>query len=706
VLVVVQGAALVTYLGVGALVLARAPRGPLTRAFAGATGALLLHATGSLLRTLAVSEFGVRGATFLLQVGLHLVIPLLLHFTHQLVGARYKAVRVVLILLWTGYLPLATLASLSDVAWGTRWVVALELGPDGWAPIAYGPGGIADVAFFIGSVAGTLVVLAAAWRRSRGLMRVQLEWFAMALGIGAIMGALAFATRNPFLTTLGTLATYLLLAYAITRYRFLDIQLVVRLGAVYVTVGALLLALYAGIVAGGTYCFGRFLPPDSWGFPLAGIAAVALLFDPMRDRVRRILDKAFFRRQLGIEEALESLSLATGRVRRAADLQRLLAESLTTALQPASIRLYVRSDPADRDGRAGFRVPASHEGPPPMPIAADDPVVARCRTRPAVCDRDVLAWELEQGDRDRTLPGAGEDRRLLDHLDREGIALALPLERGGELLGLLLLGPKLAQIPYRAGETAFARAAASQAALTLQNIWLNEAARSMEKDLHEADKLASLGAVASEIAHEVRNPLSVIKTYVRLLPEKGGDPEFLRRFQERTSPELDRMEGILNNILEGASGRKRPREEVRLEAVAEATLDFFSEEFARRGVAAVRDWSSPLPPLRGDPGQIRQVFQNLIQNAVQAMTGGGRLRVGIRPGPDSLHVEVADTGPGIPPDHLGDLFRPFASSKPTGTGLGLAISRRIVQQHGGSIRVESVPGNGTVFYVVFPVEMT
>jgi signal transduction histidine kinase len=336
-------------------------------------------------------------------------------------------------------------------------------------------------------------------------------------------------------------------------------------------------------------------------------------------------------------------------------------------------------------------------------LASDDPLVAWCRASRRPCVRAELAWTVE-GRAPSAVPDADPDRRALDTLDRLDADVACLLIREDDLLGLLALGPKRSELPYRAGEVAFIGALAAQAAVTLQAIRLHEAARALEKDLHEADKFASLGAVASEIAHEIRNPLSVVKTYVQLLPQKQGDPRFLGRFQERVVPEITRVEGILSNLLDGASGRRTAFASVSLAEVAAATLDFFEEDLARRRIAAVRDWNGAAPALNGDAGQLRQVFQNLILNAIQAMPQGGRLRVGVRADGGVLRVEVADTGPGIPPDQLPLLFRPFATTKPAGTGLGLAISRRIVGEHGGTLQVESRAGEGSVFVIEFPVD--
>jgi signal transduction histidine kinase len=696
--------ALVVYVVVGVFVVTRDPRNPVYRAFSLMTLALALHAGGAFARLISSSESVARGSTLIIQLGLALIAPSILLFTCQHLDMRGPVMRACRILFWLASAVVAT-AALSDYLSGTELVARLTLSGGRWGPADFGVMGKMLNIMLIVSFVVIIFTLLISYLGSVGLRRVQLQFYGIGFAIAAAIGAVGLVTKNASWAPLGTIVLYLFIAYAITRYQFLDIRVVIRLGTLYLTVGAVFFGLYVGLIAIGTSLFGRHFAADSWAFPIVGITVVAVLFEPLRNRVQRLLDRAFFRQQINTAAALESLSGAIGRVGRVAELERLLADTLVPALHPESFRLFVRHDPAGPDGKPSYRALPTARGDATGGVAqADEDLAAWCAAEKRPCLRDAIRWEAERG-RPVPDPEIGPRLRcLLDALGRDRMDVVVPLLRELELTGLLALGPKRAQIPYPAGEIDFVSAVAAQAALALENIRLNESARAMEKDLHEADKRAALGVIASEIAHEVRNPLSVVKTYVRLLPEKGSDPEFLQRFQERASPELDRVEGILNDILAGVAGQRRANAEVRLEAVAEAVLDFFAEEMAHRRITTDRDWNGAVPPLTGDAGQLRQVFHNLIQNALQAMPGGGRLRVRIAPVPDAVHIEIADTGPGIPPERIPRLFRPFSTTKPGGTGLGLAISQRIVQEHGGSIRVESRPDEGATFIIDLPLE--
>ncbi len=687
---------------VGLFVLLQDPRRPLYRLFAIKTVSLLLLVGGALGRSFAGpgDAAWVRVTTFSMQAGLLFSCPLILLFAERFLDVRIRGIIWFRRGLWA-LCPILLAAFLSDALRGTELIVRLEYHERlGWQAVRYGSFGLAHSAIMLVSLPLSAVLVLAHYPRSTGPKRAQIQYYGIGFAFAVALSVPSIFLKSAPLPALGITFWYAMIGYAITRYQFLDIRVVVRLGAVYGTVSAILLGIYAGLVAAGTMLFGWFLPADSLAVPLTGIAAVALLFDPLRDRVRFVLDRAFFRQQVDIAAALESLSGSIGRVGRVAELERLLTDTFVPALHPESFRLFVRHDSDGPDGKPAYRtLPTAREE---AAAGADEDLVTWCAAEKRPCLRDAIRWETERV-RPAPDPEAGPRlRRLLDALERDRMDVVVPLLRESKLTGLLALGPKRAQIPYRPSEIKFVSAVAAQAALALQNIRLNEAARALEKDRHEADKRAALGVIASEIAHEVRNPLSVIKTYVRLLPEKGQDPAFLLRFQERASPELDRVEGILNNILAGVSGQRQVSDVVRLGVVADAVLDFFAEEMARRRITAERDWNGSVPPLTGDPGQLRQVFHNLIQNAIQAMPDGGRLRVRIASVPDAVRIEVADTGPGIMPERLPKLFRPFATTKPGGTGLGLAISQRIIQEHGGSIRVESRPGEGATFFIELP----
>jgi two-component system NtrC family sensor kinase len=228
--------------------------------------------------------------------------------------------------------------------------------------------------------------------------------------------------------------------------------------------------------------------------------------------------------------------------------------------------------------------------------------------------------------------------------------------------------------------------------------------REMEDTLAQQGKMASLGVLASGVAHEINNPLGVILGYSGYI-EKKLDPEDpnLKYIQE-IRRESNRCKKIVQDLLGYARVPRPARVDTDLNALLGQIADFASNHTDMQGVTVVKEFDPSLPHVPLDPDQVRQVAINIILNAGAAMPGGGRLVVRTALGePDFVEVVFQDTGSGIPPEHLEKIFEPFFTTKGRGTGLGLAISKQIVEQHHGTIRVASVVGQGTTVTVSFPI---
>jgi two-component system NtrC family sensor kinase len=227
----------------------------------------------------------------------------------------------------------------------------------------------------------------------------------------------------------------------------------------------------------------------------------------------------------------------------------------------------------------------------------------------------------------------------------------------------------------------------------------------LEAALARGEKLATVGALAAGVAHEINNPLTTILGYaVLLLEDKPAGRE--RDALELVAEEARRVQGIVRTLLDHArlDAGEPVREPVDVNAVIERTAALVAPAAKARGVRVVTELAvaAGLPRPPGDPRRLEQVLVNLAQNATQAMEKGGVLTIRSRPDGARVAIEVCDTGPGIPAEQLGSIFEPFFTTKGpgVGTGLGLAIARQIVQDHGGSIAVESEVGRGSTFKVV------
>jgi signal transduction histidine kinase len=221
------------------------------------------------------------------------------------------------------------------------------------------------------------------------------------------------------------------------------------------------------------------------------------------------------------------------------------------------------------------------------------------------------------------------------------------------------------------------------------------------------DRFASVGDLSAIIAHEIRNPLTGIRTTIQYVGSKMEPPSSLRSDLEDAIKELDRIEQFTTDLLQFARPKSFQKSDEDVNPILETVLDNLELQFAEVGITVKRDLGPNLPRLAMDPDAMQQVFLNLVLNAIDAMKGGGQFKVSssARRYRSRMAVEVAlsDTGCGIPEEVIDKIFDPFFTTKPAGTGLGLSISLQIVREHGGRITVRNRSGGGVTFRLSFPV---
>jgi signal transduction histidine kinase len=224
--------------------------------------------------------------------------------------------------------------------------------------------------------------------------------------------------------------------------------------------------------------------------------------------------------------------------------------------------------------------------------------------------------------------------------------------------------------------------------------------KSLEHDLRRLDRLASMGTLAAGMAHEIKNALVAGKTFVESLLEKHQDGELVTIVRR----EMDRIDSIVSQMLKFASAPRAEFAAIHLHDVLDFSLRLVDPHFKGKSIVLNRSFRAGADVVEGDDYQLQQAFVNLFLNSLDAMPAYGTLTVGTGPSNESkLCVTISDTGSGIPPEIIDRLFEPFFTTKPNGTGLGLPITRRIINEHGGTINVESQPNKGATFRILLPV---
>ena len=234
----------------------------------------------------------------------------------------------------------------------------------------------------------------------------------------------------------------------------------------------------------------------------------------------------------------------------------------------------------------------------------------------------------------------------------------------------------------------------------------------LEEQLVQSEKLAGMGLLASSMAHELGNPLSIMASTLQYIRDTllGHSDENLKKGIETIMDNIHEMD-ILLRSLSDFTGSKRPQFQFcSLQHILSQLLTFVSGEAAIHNISIEQEFDKSIPPCQIDSREIKQLFLNLFKNAIEAMPEGGKLRIRMylvrkdsSRNEDRVRVEISDTGVGINEADLQYIFRPFYSTKPKGTGLGLPFCRRVVEEHGGEISLKSEMRKGTIFMVTFPI---
>ncbi len=514
------------------------------------------------------------------------------------------------------------------------------------------------------------------------------------------------------------------LAYAVMKHDLFEIDAMVKRGAYYLVLSGAVAAAYIGAVVLLDVGLKGNAVTASPAFPVLFTLVVLLVFNPLRTRLQAFVDRVFFRTAYDGARELAAVGRQVASALQQERIVALVRSAVDHAIPNSTTRLFVRA-PDGRLAEAG----GGRGVPPALGRALDG-------------GRIITVYDPAE-----LYPDAATHEAVRAALTTLGAEVALPLRLRGELVGILTAGAKRTGLFYTAGDAEFLRALAQQAAIALENARTYEALallnarledrvhertaqledanrelaqaygelKSAETRLVHSEKMASLGRLVAGVAHEINNPVSFISNSVaplthRLQQAAASAPPHTRGAL-REAEELAgimargaaRTAAIVKDLRSFSRLGEATRKAVDLHEGLEVTLRLLEPRW-REHIAIHRDYGA-LPPVECDPGQLNQVFMNLLANACDAIAGTGNIWVMTRAEGDTVSVAIRDDGAGIPPAVLGRIFDPFFTTKDVGrgTGLGLAVSHAVVAAHGGRIDVESAPGAGSTFRVRLPV---
>lgn len=227
--------------------------------------------------------------------------------------------------------------------------------------------------------------------------------------------------------------------------------------------------------------------------------------------------------------------------------------------------------------------------------------------------------------------------------------------------------------------------------------------RQMEKKLLQSERLAAVGQAVAHVAHEIRNPLMIVGAFSRQIQRCLDDDKSVQKL-DMILEEVRRLESLVENLLDYTKEFKLVRRKADVNAVVRDVVKVIGEIYGRDKYRFVEELCLDLEEINCDPDKLKQVFLNIIANAVEAMAPGGAVAVQTIRRPHHMEVRISDQGIGISEEAMPHIFDPFYTTRQRGSGLGLAISYRIIEAHGGEISAESRAGRGTTFYIRLPVE--
>jgi two-component system sensor histidine kinase HydH len=294
---------------------------------------------------------------------------------------------------------------------------------------------------------------------------------------------------------------------------------------------------------------------------------------------------------------------------------------------------------------------------------------------------------------------------------------AVPLVVKGEARGVIYVDNRFRERPITDEDIQVLTMFASEASLAMENASLYErlenalqSVRATQDQLLQSEKLAALGEMAAKIAHEIKNPLTVIGGFAGRIVRRGKDGTVdasnATRYSQIIQKEVQRLERIIQQTLYFSREVAPNVRSVDINTEIREVLSTFRDDLEESRITTIAEYGKELPIISVDPDQLRQVLWNLISNAVQVMEGGGMLSVETRaaaPGEgDGIVFRIGDTGGGIPHDVVHNIFNPFFTTKAKGTGLGLPIVHAIVERHGGTVVLDNREGIGVTFSIFLP----
>ncbi len=514
--------------------------------------------------------------------------------------------------------------------------------------------------------------------------------------------------------------------YGIVRRQLFGIRSMAKSSAAYGAATLAITGVFAFLITFADTIVWR-LGVSFRAFQVVFLFLAILAFNPLRNRMQRLVDRTFDRDRAAYRVAVREISEAMVSMLSLDEIADRILVALTDTMGVERAMVLMVDDDEKVLRPTASRGEWDDESLD-LQIPSDHPIWKQLWMRREDLSRSDF-------DDERDVESREACRDVFDTLEVE---ILVPILYGVDLLGVIAVGRKLSGDRLAADDRVLLRTLANQSSIAIENAKafdeiakLNETLearveertrelRETQAQLTQAEKMKSLGQLVAGVAHELNNPIGFVHANLQLLDEYlaklidgQGDPAetekvrgAIEKLLKRSREGTERVKKIVQDLRTFSRMDQAEIQDTDLHEEIDRTLALMEPRF-KNGVTIERDYGD-LPRVRCYAGQLNQVFLNLLMNACDAIENQGTIRISTRPRAGGVTLEFRDDGPGIPEEAKSRIFDPFFTTKPVGvgTGLGLSLSHGIVERHGGRIQVESEPGEGTTFSIDLPLDAT
>ncbi len=526
----------------------------------------------------------------------------------------------------------------------------------------------------------------------------QLRYIIGATITGYVFGSTAYLPVygipfNP-IPSLFTFVYAAIITYAIVRHQILDIKVVITRTGVLLATYLVVLGVPFAVGWWGREWLEQQFAEQWWLVPLGLCTLLATVGPFVYAYLRRQAEARLLKEQRRYQRMLQHAARGMTQMRQLDRLIRLVVRVVSRAVRVEHASLFLWDKESHSYALGASRGP--YRLAPQSRYAMEE---AHSLIRWLVEHRRVLSAD--------ELPPSSPIGQALGGLSA---SLIVPGLIEHEVIGFLALGKKLSGEAYSPEDLHAFSTLANEAAIAVENarsyeelLKANEQLRTTYDRMMQQERLVAAGQFATGLAHEIKNPLSAIKTFAAYLPEKYKDATFREKFFRIVQSEIDRINTIVRQLSDFAKPAPLKLQSVRVSEILQDTLSLLSNQCLKQGVEITPSFHEDGLAIQADPQQLKQVFLNLFLNSLDAMASGGTLQVQTQVRDHHLIVHVKDTGCGIPSELHDKLGHPFFTTKERGMGLGLAIVKGIIDRHGGRLAIRSQEGKGTAVEVSLPV---